>query len=213
MAVKKTEKKVEVKTEKGGKIKNGGNEEKEMKRVQKNKETNLESKTKGPADVEEKNQKEETEKGKDHKKEGKKGKEKPEKKVKKFEAIAKGENLPISKKQAVYICSFIKGKDIDIAIRDLERVRMFKEAVPFKGEIPHRRVISRPGRYPVKASGLFVKILKALKGNAVANGLELEKTKIECGSASWGRRPMKRKSRLGKRTNVLIKAREIGGKV
>jgi len=42
-----------------------------------------------------------------------------------------------------------------------------KKAVPMKGEIPHRKGIGT-GRYPVKASAFFIKLLKNfIKSTAV----------------------------------------------
>ena len=131
-------------------------------------------------------------------------------KIKKEKAVAYGKNLHMSKKQGVYICSFIKNRKIDEAISDLEQVIVFKKAVPFKGEIPHRKGKGMmSGRYPVKGAGFFINILKSLKGNVIVNGLDLDKTKIVVASANWGSRPMRSNRRQGKRTNVIIEAREV----
>tara|TARA_Y100000034_G_scaffold37596_1_gene46193 strand:+ start:50 stop:970 length:921 start_codon:yes stop_codon:yes gene_type:complete len=169
--------------------------------------------------------KENSEKRKDVKKEKEEKEEKAEEKkkkkveekkiVKKEFVIAKGRNLHISKKQGMYICSFIKGKKIDEAMNDLLDVQMFKRAVPFKGEIPHRKGKGMmSGRYPIKAAELFVNMLKSLKGNSLVGGLELEKTIIYSASANWGVRPARRGNRQGKRTHVILEAREIkGGKL
>ncbi len=148
---------------------------------------------------------------KEDKKDTKDKKKKEEPKIpKKDEAIAKGQALHISKKQAMYICKFIKNKPIDTATADLEQVIKLKKVIPFKGEIPHRKgkgIMS--GRYPVKASKLFINILKSLKGNVMVNQMELEKTRITLASASWASRPMRTGRRQGKRTNVLLKATEV----
>lgn len=129
--------------------------------------------------------------------------------VKKDEAVAFGKNLHISKKQGVYICSFVKNKKIDAAITDLEQVIKMKKAVPFKGEIPHRKGKIMSGRYPVKASAIFINILKGLKGNVLVNGMDLDKSKIYFASASWASRPAKSRRRSAKRTNLILKAKEI----
>ena len=64
----------------------------------------------------------------------------------------------------MYICNFIRGKKIDSAISDLELVIKKKKAVPFKGEIPHRRDLGvMSGRYPINASKIFIQILKGLR--------------------------------------------------
>ena len=151
------------------------------------------------------------EKPADEKKEKPKKKKAEKKQVpKKEEAVAYGRNLHISKKHGMYICAFIKNKEIDNAIADLEQVRKMKKAVPFKGEIPHRKGKGMmSGRYPVKAAGLFINLLKALKGNSIVNGLELEKTRIYFASASWSARPTRSNRRQGKRTNIILKAKEV----
>ena len=143
------------------------------------------------------------------KKEEKKSNERPLEK--KYEAIAKGINLPLSKKQSMYICKFIKNKNIEKAILDLELVAKLKKAVPFKGEIPHRKGKIMSGRYPQKAAKLFIKLLKGLRGNILQNNLDLDRTRISIASASWASRPLRSGNRQGKRTNVLIRSKEIGG--
>src|SRR3989344_6507885 len=78
-------------------------------------------------------------------------------------AIASSRSIHASRKVCSYICAFIKNKSIDQAISDLERVIKFKSAVPYKGELPHRKGMMS-GRYPIKASGIFIKLLKSLRG-------------------------------------------------
>ncbi len=131
-------------------------------------------------------------------------------KLKKEEAIAKGLNLHASKKHCMYICSFIKNKPIDCAISELQKVIQLKRPIPFKGEIPHRSYPGMmSGRYPVSASKQFINILKALKGNVISNGMELENTRICYASANWASRPQKRGGARFKRTHVLLKAKEF----
>ena len=147
------------------------------------------------------------------KKEAKPEEKKPEKKEisKKEEAFARGINFHASKKNCMYICRFIKNKTIDYAIKDLEDVIKMKKAVPFKGEIPHRKGKGMmSGRYPVKASKLFINLLKSLKGNVLVNGMDLDKTRIFIASANWAARPLRRGGRQFKRTNIILKAKEMG---
>jgi hypothetical protein len=47
-----------------------------------------------------------------------------------------------------------------------------------------------------------------LKGNAIANGLDINKTRIYFGSATWDSRPARRGGTRFKRTFVLLKAKE-----
>ena len=67
------------------------------------------------------------------------------------------------------------------------------------------------GRYPINAALQFIKLLKGLKGNVIANGLELEKTRIYLASPSWAARPARGGGRHAKRTNVILKAKEFSG--
>ncbi len=135
---------------------------------------------------------------------------KAEPQQKKQEAIVNGRNLQASRKHCQYICSFIKNSSIDKAIQDLEQVAKLKKPIPFKGETPHRKgkgIMS--GRYPIKAAKLFIYLLKGLKGNLILNKMELEKTRIVSASASWASRPMRKGGTQGKRTHVILVAKEV----
>jgi ribosomal protein L22 len=99
-----------------------------------------------------------------------KGTEKP--KEKKQSAIVNSKNVPVSTKYAVAICKFLKGKEIEKAISDLEKVALKKKAVPMKGEIAHRKGKIMSGKFPVRSSQHFITILKSLRGNALVNEIE-----------------------------------------
>jgi len=123
---------------------------------------------------------------------------------KKNEAVVNGRGLQISTKHSIAICNFIRGKHIDRAISELEEVLKMKRAIPMRGEIPHRKGMMS-GRYPLKAAGVFIKLLKSLKSNAMINELELEKYEIYC-MANLASRPYKRfGKRRSKRSNVQFK--------
>ncbi len=139
-----------------------------------------------------------------------KKKEKP-KIIKREEASAVGRNLHASLKHGMAIGHFIKRKSIDEAMHLLSEVSALRLAIPFKGEIPHRHGMMS-GRYPVASIKQYMGVLKGLKGNAIAHGLDLDKTRITFASISWAARPNRRGGRKGKRANVIIKARELGDK-
>jgi len=148
--------------------------------------------------------------GGEHKHEEKKETAAQKLKVKKEKAIARGDSLHISKRHGMYICSFIKGKSIDSAIEDLNKVILLKKAVPFKGEIPHRKGKGMmSGRYPVNAAKIFIPMLKSLKGNVAVNGMDLSKTIITSASAHLAARPARRGGTHAKRAHVIIEAREV----
>jgi len=124
------------------------------------------------------------------------------------EAVVNGRDLGISTKHAVAVCNFIRNKNIEIVLRNLEDVIKFKKAVPMKGEIPHRKGIMS-GRYPINAVREFIKLLKSLRANAIFNELELEKFKIFC-MANKASSPFKRfGQRRLKRSHVQIKLMPI----
>ncbi len=116
-------------------------------------------------------------------------KEKPKKKKKvvvenKHVASVHGKSLPISLKYSKAIGKFIKNRKIEEAINNLKMVEQKKMAVPMKGELAHRKGKKlngkgmMSGKFPVKASGYFIKLLKSLDANSAMNGLEMENTRI-----------------------------------
>lgn len=129
-------------------------------------------------------------------------------KPKKTEAVASSYDLPLSNKHSMYICNFIRNKTVDTAIKQLQEVLTYKRAIPFKGEIPHRKGDMMSGRYPVKATDKFITILKGLRGNIIVNGLDVEKAKITWASSSWARRPPRKGGTRFKRVHVILKATE-----
>jgi ribosomal protein L22 len=142
------------------------------------------------------------------KEEKKEEKKEEAKKPKKTSATVRGLDIPISTRHSVAICKFIKSKDVDSAIALLEQVMAHKKALPMKGEIPHRKGEGMmSGRYPEKATGEFIKLLKSLKANADAN--EIDEPTIAEASANLASMPYgKFGSVRKKRTNVWITARK-----
>lgn len=137
--------------------------------------------------------------------EAKKETKKIEKKPKRTEVSVNGRNLGVSTKEAVAVCNYIRNKDVDRAIRDLEQVLVYKRAVPMRGEIPHRHGNMMAGRYPMNTVKQFIMLVKSLKSNALAHDMELEKCKITC-MAHQASRPYKRfgQGKI-KRSNVQMK--------
>jgi len=129
-------------------------------------------------------------------------------KVKKTEAILNASSLPISTKKATDICRFIRGKKIQKAISELEKILAHKRALPMKGEIPHQKGMNiASGGYPKKAIEHFVKLLKGLQANANANGLD--GPFISLAMANLASRPYGRFGRVRKkRTHVKLIAKE-----
>ena len=121
------------------------------------------------------------------------------------EATVRGNGMPVSMKQCMAICDFIKGKKIEAATKELEEVIKMKRAIPMKGEVPHRKG-GFGGRYPIKASKIFINMLKSLSANASAKGIDAENAKIfaKADKASRPRRAGKYGGRKFKRTHIFI---------
>ncbi len=128
-------------------------------------------------------------------------------------ARALGSALPISFKQSVEICSFIKNKDITEAKRILNNVADHKAAVPFKRfnfDLSHKTKIG-PGRYPEKASKEFIRLIEAVEANAQFKGMNTSKlviSHISANKASKAWHYGRKTRRKMKRTNVEIIVKE-----
>jgi len=108
-------------------------------------------------------------------------------------ARAKANELPCSPKHSIEIARFIRGKTTKQAIAYLEDVVAIKKAIPFKKfkrNVAHKRGLDKwdAGRYPVKASGEFIKLLKSAEKNAEYIGLDTDNLEIVVASANRGRR-------------------------
>ncbi len=89
-------------------------------------------------------------------------------------ARAYGRNLSVSTKTSIEMCSFLRGKTFDRAIRFLDDVLSFKAAVPFRrftDGVGHRRGKMAAGRYPQKLSTEVKALLLSAKANADVKGL------------------------------------------
>lgn len=128
-------------------------------------------------------------------------------------ARAIGKALPISFKQSVEICSFIKNKNVNDAKKLLQGVAEQKIAVPFKRynfDLGHKRKIG-PARYPLKASRQFIQLIESAEANAQFKGINTSNLVIshisahKAGKAWHFGRKTRRKV---KRTNIEIVVEE-----
>ena len=124
--------------------------------------------------------------------------------------------LPVSFKQSVEVCSFIKNMYVNEAKKILERVIEKKMAVPFKrykADLSHKKIVG-PGRYPEKTSKVLVNLIDNAVANAQFKGLNTSKLFIKHIVANksgkglhYGRKP----GRKMKRTNIEIIVEEKVG--
>ena len=129
-------------------------------------------------------------------------------------ARAVGVALPISFKQSVEICGFIKNKNVNDAKKLLQNVAEKKTAVPFKRfnfDLGHKKKIG-PGRYPEKASKEFIKLIENAEANAQFKGLNTSNLVIahisaHKGSKTWhyGRKTRRKMKRT--RVEIIVEER------
>jgi len=128
-------------------------------------------------------------------------------------AKAVGMALPISVKQSVEICRFIKNKNVHNAKKILQEVIGKRSAVPFRRynwDLSHKKKIG-PGRYPEKASKYLIKLIESVEANAQFKGLNTSNLVIAHLSAHKSSKSYHfgRKSRRKmKRTNIEIVVEE-----
>jgi large subunit ribosomal protein L22 len=124
-------------------------------------------------------------------------------------ARAIGGALPISTKQSIEICNFIRHKSVKQAKKLLQAVVEHKSAIPFrrfKSDIGHKTKLG-PGRFPEKASKEFIKLIKSVEANAQFKGLAESELIITHISAQKASRPWhfaRKRGRKMKRTNIEI---------
>lgn len=129
-------------------------------------------------------------------------------------ARAYGSALPISTKQSIEICNFIRGKNLNKAIAHLKRVLEMKGAIPYKrftDGVGHKPGIAS-GRYPQKASKHILELLESVKSNASVKNLDTDNLRITHLVANKASRPWRygrQKRRKAKRTHVEIIVKEI----
>jgi len=132
-------------------------------------------------------------------------------------ARAMGRSTPVSFKQSVEICNFIRGKKLNLAKQVLNRIIKKKQALPFKrfnSDIGHKKGMAA-GRYPGKASREVLDLLNLVEANAQFKGLNTSNLiicHINANKASTTMRFGRKRSRRAKRTNFEIIVQEKAGK-
>ncbi len=108
-------------------------------------------------------------------------------------ARAKANELNMSPKHSIEIATFIRHQRVNEAIAYLKDVIGLKKAVPFRRfnrNVAHKRGLPGnwdAGRYPVKASRAYIRVLESVKKNAEYIGLDADNLEIIHVSANRGR--------------------------
>ena len=128
-------------------------------------------------------------------------------------AIAKAYNLPISTKQSIEICDFLRYKKLQSVKTILDNAMQKKSAIPFKRFIMdtgHKPGMAA-GKYPQKASFEFLKLIDSAEANAENKGLDTERLVISKLIANKGNRmfhPGRHRGIKMKRTHLEIMLEE-----
>ncbi len=134
--------------------------------------------------------------------------------VQEHEAVARGDNLPISHKHSREVGEFIKGDSVEKARRKLENVADKELAVPytrFNAEQAHRKGNMDAGRYPVKTATEILQLLNSAASNAVHEGLSEDNLYVTGFMANQGNRyhtPKRHRGRRPKAANITLKVGE-----
>ena len=125
-------------------------------------------------------------------------------------ATVKGMNLTISRKFAVEVARFIRGKELSAAKKMLEGVVHQTLAVPFHRynfDLGHKRGAKGPGRYPKKAARALLQLLCSAEANAENKGLDTASLYVARALVHKGNtvsKPGRHRGRRGKRTHVEL---------
>ncbi|MBT4605081.1 50S ribosomal protein L22 [archaeon] len=127
-------------------------------------------------------------------------------------AKASMKDRPISTKHSIEICNHLRYKTVAWAITELENVASLKKAVPFKrfnNDMGHKAGMAA-GRYPVKAAGQFLQLIRSVKANAEDLGLNASSLKITKILANKASNPFTGRRFRGssKRTHLGIEVKE-----
>lgn len=129
-------------------------------------------------------------------------------------AAAVGRDLPISKKHAVEVCAFVRGKPVSWAKQKLEAVLDMKQAVPYRRhntDLAHKSTTKGPGRYPLTTAKHVLALVKSAEQNAKQKGLstvKLEICHINAHQAATRSHNGSRVSGVMKRSHVEVVVRE-----
>ena len=125
-------------------------------------------------------------------------------------ATAKGENLRISRKFAVEVATFIRGKSLADAKKKMEGVMALKVAVPFRKyhmDLGHKRGHLGPGRFPAHVAKEVLLLLKSAEMNALNKGLDGESLyvfRVVANKGNTQMKPGRHRGRKAKRTHIEI---------
>ena len=136
--------------------------------------------------------------------------------MKENQALVRGLNLPISWKDSVEVCRFLRKKNLQKAKQMLQRVLEKKMAVPIKRyglrDRGHRPGKVGPGFYPEKVTKYILRLLNTLEANAQDKGLNISNLILKeliPNKASLPWHSGRQRRRKMKRAHIKIIAEEV----
>lgn len=130
------------------------------------------------------------------------------------EAVARGQNLSISRKHAREVGEFINGEPVTMARQKLEEVMEKQRPVPvtrYNSEQAHRKGDMDAGRYPVNAAEELLALVNSAASNAVYEGLDEDSLYVSGVMVTPGNRvltPGRHRGRKPKAAHVTVKVGE-----
>ena len=124
-------------------------------------------------------------------------------------------DMPVSTKQVIELCNFLRNKNLQKAKQTLARILEKKEAVPvkrFTNGVGHKPGDIAAGRYPIKAAEKFLRLFSSVEINAQNKGINTGELQIIHLCAHKAHTPMKhgrQSRRQAKRTHVEVVVQEV----
>lgn len=85
-------------------------------------------------------------------------------------------DVPVSVKDSIEVCRFLRGMKLQEAKEYLEKVVEKKAAIPFRrhlDSVSHRKGLG-PGRYPIKVSKYILELIENAEANAENQDLDVD---------------------------------------
>jgi len=126
-------------------------------------------------------------------------------------AMVRGMNLPISMKKSVEVCNLLRNKTTKTAKTILKRVINLDQAVPYRryNQDTAHRVGIGPGKYPIKTSQEFLRLIESAEANAQHKGLSsnliINHISAHKASLQWHRGRKRRQRQKGAHVKLIVK--------
>ncbi|MBI4152893.1 50S ribosomal protein L22 [Candidatus Woesearchaeota archaeon] len=131
-------------------------------------------------------------------------------------AKAVGRDLPISIKNSVEVCRFIRGKSVLMAKGILRDTIALKRAIPYRRytwDLGHKKGMAS-GRFPIKTSSGILQVLESAEANAQFKGMNTARLFVAHIAAHKASAPMRggrKRGQSAKRAHIEVILQEHEG--